>query len=101
MHLLSAIITKLTRISALEYAKAKLFGPLGINTTFWARHLRQSQSILGVRFKRRAHRIPEYLDRSEIQSLFVQIDCRTVLGQRDDALFRMLYNTGMKGAGVG
>jgi CubicO group peptidase (beta-lactamase class C family) len=32
-HLLSAIITKLTRMSALEYAKAKLFGPLEINWT--------------------------------------------------------------------
>jgi site-specific recombinase XerD len=60
------------------------------------RHLAQSQSILGVRFKRRAHRIPEYLERSEIQSLFVRIDCRTMLGQRDDALLRMLYNTGMR-----
>jgi len=53
------------------------------------RHLAWSQSILGVQFKRRAHRIPEYLERSEIQSLFVQIDCRTLLGQRDDALLRM------------
>ena len=60
------------------------------------RHLVQSQSILGVQFKRRAHRIPEYLEHSEIQSLFVQIDCRTMLGQRDDALLRMLYNTGMR-----
>jgi CubicO group peptidase (beta-lactamase class C family) len=34
-HLLSAIITKLTGISALEYAKAELFGPLGINDVFW------------------------------------------------------------------
>ena len=34
-HLLSAIITKLTAMSALEYAKAKLFGPLGINDVFW------------------------------------------------------------------
>jgi site-specific recombinase XerD len=64
-------------------------------TTIDPRHLAQSQSILGVQFKRRAHRIPEYLERSEIQSLFVQIDCRTLLGQRDDALLRMLYNTGM------
>jgi site-specific recombinase XerD len=60
------------------------------------RHLAQSQSILGVQFKRSAHRIPEYLERAEIQSLFVQIDCRTMLGQRDDALLRMLYNTGMR-----
>ncbi len=34
-HLLSAIITKLTAMSALEYAKAKLFGPLGINDLSW------------------------------------------------------------------
>jgi CubicO group peptidase (beta-lactamase class C family) len=36
-HLLSAIITKLTGLSALDYAKAKLFGPLGINDVFWPR----------------------------------------------------------------
>jgi CubicO group peptidase (beta-lactamase class C family) len=35
-QLLSAIITRLTGMSALEYAKAKLFGPLGINEVFWA-----------------------------------------------------------------
>ncbi len=34
-HLLSAIITKLTGMNALEYAKAKLFGPLGINDLSW------------------------------------------------------------------
>ena len=60
------------------------------------RHLAQCQSILGVQFKRRAHRVPEYLERSEIQGLFVEINCQTLLGQRDDALLRMLYNTGMR-----
>ncbi len=35
-HLLSAILTKLTGMSALEYAKAKLFGPLGISDVFWS-----------------------------------------------------------------
>jgi CubicO group peptidase (beta-lactamase class C family) len=34
-HLLSAIITKLTGMSALEYAKAKLFGPLEITDMYW------------------------------------------------------------------
>jgi CubicO group peptidase (beta-lactamase class C family) len=34
-HLLSASITKLTGMSALEYAKAKLFDPLGINDLSW------------------------------------------------------------------
>jgi hypothetical protein len=45
-QLLSAIITKLTGMSALEYAKAKLFGPLGINDVFW-RHDPQGISIGG------------------------------------------------------
>jgi len=35
--LLSAIITKLTGKRALEYANAKLFGPLGIAPPFWRR----------------------------------------------------------------
>jgi CubicO group peptidase (beta-lactamase class C family) len=34
-HLLSAILTKLTGMSALDYAKAKLFGPLGIDGVSW------------------------------------------------------------------
>jgi CubicO group peptidase (beta-lactamase class C family) len=36
-HLLSAILTKLAGMSTLEYAKAKLFGPLGINDVYWRR----------------------------------------------------------------
>ena len=34
-HLLSAILTELSGMSAIEYAKAKLFGPLGINDLYW------------------------------------------------------------------
>ena len=34
--LLSAILTKLTGMSTLDYAKAKLFGPLGISDVFWS-----------------------------------------------------------------
>jgi CubicO group peptidase (beta-lactamase class C family) len=36
-HLLSAIVSRLTGRSALEYAKAQLFGPLGITDVFWRR----------------------------------------------------------------
>ena len=36
-HLLSGIITKLTGMSAADYAKARLFGPLGINVANWWR----------------------------------------------------------------
>jgi CubicO group peptidase (beta-lactamase class C family) len=45
-HLLSAIITKLTGMSAWDYAKAKLFGPLGIDAANW-RHDPQGISIGG------------------------------------------------------
>lgn len=34
-HLLSAILTKLTGMTARDYAIAKLFGPLGISTSSW------------------------------------------------------------------
>jgi len=60
------------------------------------RHLPHCQSILAVPFKRQAHHVPEYLQRQEVQDLFAQIDCRTLQGQRDDALLRLLYNTGMR-----
>jgi hypothetical protein len=36
-HLLSAIINRLTGRSALDYAKAQLFDPLGITDVFWRR----------------------------------------------------------------
>jgi CubicO group peptidase (beta-lactamase class C family) len=36
-HLLSAILTKLTGMSAEDYAKARLFGPLGITDWKWRR----------------------------------------------------------------
>src|SRR5258708_6783213 len=45
-QLLSAIITRLTGMSAMEYAKAKLFGPLGIREMFWA-HDPQGISMAG------------------------------------------------------
>jgi CubicO group peptidase (beta-lactamase class C family) len=45
-HLLSAIITKLTGMSALEYAKIKLFDPLGISEVYW-RHDPQGISTGG------------------------------------------------------
>ncbi len=34
-HLLSAILTRITGLSALDYAKQELFGPLGITDIFW------------------------------------------------------------------
>jgi CubicO group peptidase (beta-lactamase class C family) len=34
-HILSAILTKVSGMSTLEYAKTKLFGPLGITDLYW------------------------------------------------------------------
>lgn len=60
------------------------------------RHLAQAQSILAVPFKRQARRVAEYLERDEMLNVFAGIDGRTLQGQRDDALLRLLYNTGMR-----
>jgi site-specific recombinase XerD len=60
------------------------------------RHLAQAQSILAVPFKRQSHRVAEYLEREEMLKVFAGIDGRTLQGQRDDALLRLLYNTGMR-----
>jgi site-specific recombinase XerD len=54
------------------------------------------QSVLAVPFKRRPHRVPKFIDREEVQHIFRQIDCQSVLGRRDDALLRVLYNSGMR-----
>lgn len=60
------------------------------------RYLNQCKAILGAPFKRRAARVPVYLEREEVLKVFAAIDIRTMPGQRDDALLRLLYNTGMR-----
>jgi site-specific recombinase XerD len=60
------------------------------------RYLAHCESVLAVRFKRHAQHVPEYLERQEVLKIFSQINSRTPLGQRDDALLRLLYNTGMR-----
>ena len=60
------------------------------------RHLVQTQSILAVPFKRQSHHVVEYLEKDEVHKIFAHIDGGTPLGQRDDALLRVLYNTGMR-----
>ena len=60
------------------------------------RFLSQCESILTVPFKRQAQRVPTYLERQEVLKIFAGISIQTRLGQRDDALLRLLYNTGMR-----
>jgi site-specific recombinase XerD len=60
------------------------------------RHIALAQPILLIPFKRHAHRVAEYLERDEVLKIFACIDGQTWSGQRDDALLRLLYNTGMR-----
>lgn len=60
------------------------------------RYIFISQGVLGVPFKRQIHRIFEYLEREEVLCIFQQINFREPTGRRDDAMLRMLYNTGMR-----
>jgi len=54
------------------------------------------QPILAVPFKRQAHPVFEYLEQDEILHIFRCIDPQKPQGRRDDALLRLLYNTGMR-----
>ena len=58
--------------------------------------IQHCQLILAVPFKRCPHRVPNFLEREEVQQIFRQIDCQTPLGRRDDALLRIMCNSGMR-----
>jgi len=60
------------------------------------RFLAHAQGILAVPFKRHARPVMEYLEREEILDIFRHIDLQKSQGRRDDALLRLLYNTGMR-----
>ena len=65
-----------------------------------ARHpeeLGRVQGILNIPFKRGAHQTPiEYPESGDIRSLMGHIDRRTPSGQRDYALFALMFNTGAR-----
>jgi site-specific recombinase XerD len=60
-------------------------------------HLGRVQSILNRPFKRGARQLPiEYPESGDIQALMSHIDRRTPTGQRDYALFALMFNTGAR-----
>lgn len=60
-------------------------------------HMASLQRVLGVPFKRGAHESPiEYLEKSEVEALLASIDRRNWSGQRDYALFAVMFNTGAR-----
>lgn len=60
------------------------------------RFLAQCQSIIGVPFKRYVRPVLDYLQRDEVTTILGQINRDARNGQRDDAILRLLYNTGAR-----
>ena len=55
------------------------------------------QQVLGIPFKRGARTAPiEYLEKAEIEVLLASIDRSTLSGQRDYAMFSLMFNTGAR-----
>jgi integrase/recombinase XerD len=66
-------------------------------TTEQPAHLAELQRVLGVPFKRGARSAPiEYLEQQEVEALLKAIDRTTPSGQRDHALFGLMFNTGAR-----
>jgi site-specific recombinase XerD len=60
------------------------------------RYIAQCQAILAIPFKRHARHVLGYLEKEEVQHIFRHIDIRNSQGRRDDALLRLLYNSGAR-----
>lgn len=60
------------------------------------RFLAHCQSVLGVPFKRHIRPVLDYLQREEVTNILSQINRDTRYGRRDDAILRLLYNTGAR-----
>jgi integrase/recombinase XerD len=60
------------------------------------RFLAHCQSVLGVPFKRYRRPVLDYLRREEVMSILRLINSKTRFGSRDDAILRLLYNTGAR-----
>ncbi|HEY1257025.1 MAG TPA: tyrosine-type recombinase/integrase, partial [Terracidiphilus sp.] len=60
-------------------------------------HMAALQQVLGIPFKRGARAAPiEYLENAEIEVLLASIDRSTLSGQRDYAMFSLMFNTGAR-----
>jgi integrase/recombinase XerD len=60
-------------------------------------HMTALQHVLGIPFKRGARAAPiEYLEKTEIEVLLAGIDRSTLSGQRDYAMFSLMFNTGAR-----
>jgi integrase/recombinase XerD len=86
----NGIATRNARLAALHTFARYL-------STRYPERLGEFQGILGIPFKRGARETPiEYLESKDIESLLGRIDRRTSGGQRDYALFALMFNTGAR-----
>lgn len=86
----NGIVTRNARLAALHTFARFL---LAENPEF----LLPLQQVLGIPFKRGAKAAPvEYLDQAEIAALLAAIDQKGAAGQRDYALFSVMFNTGAR-----
>lgn len=60
------------------------------------RFIAHSQAILAVPFKHHARHVLGYLEKEEVLHIFRHIDIKESQSLRDDALLRLLYNTGAR-----
>jgi site-specific recombinase XerD len=58
--------------------------------------MQHCHAVLGIRFKRHAEPVLEYLEQEEVMQIFRRIHLESRDARRDDALLRMLYNTGAR-----
>jgi site-specific recombinase XerD len=60
------------------------------------RFLANCRSVLAVPFKRHARPVAGYLEQEEVLHIFRHINIQKPQGRRDEALLRLLYNTGAR-----
>jgi integrase/recombinase XerD len=86
----NGVATRNARLSALHTLARYL-------ATEHPEHMAPLQAVLAMPFKRGARNAPiEYLERDEVAALLAAIDRRNTIGQRDYALFALMFNTGAR-----
>lgn len=97
-HFLSSLETERHNGIATRNARLAAFHTFArFLTTEQPEHLAELQRVLGVPFKRGARCAPiEYLEQQEVEALLKAIDRTTPAGQRDHALFALMFNTGAR-----
>lgn len=60
------------------------------------RFIAHCQAVISIPFKRQAYPVFEYLEQSEIVEIFDHFDHEKLQDRRDEALLRLLYNTGAR-----